>query len=503
MADRYLSIWFPHLITDWVSIRHPELGDQPFVFTIRDHGRIMITATSRVAEQQGAAAGMAVADAKAIVGGLKVFDEIPGKSARLLAAIGEWSIRYTPFVAVDLPAGLLLDISGCPHLWGGEQKYLDHIRAKLETNGYHIRAAIADTIGAAWAMARFGDPFSVLPPGGRLSSILSLPPTALRLEEDTLDKLRKVGFSRIEHLTRIPRPALRRRFGTGLLQRLDQVSGREKEIIIPIQPLSPYEERLPCLEPIVTAKGIAIALGKLLELLCRRLQQEGKGLRKAILRCYRIDGKMVQAEIGTNRASHNAGHLFRLFELRIPSIEPALGIELFVLQAPVVEEVIAGQTALWVTDEDKGLENAELAELLDRLAGKLGEKNTIRRYLPLEHHWPERSVKPSASLAEKPATAWGSGRPRPIRLLAIPEPVEVTAPIPDYPPMLFIHRNELHRIKKADGPERIEREWWIEAGELRDYYQVEDEEGRRYWLFRSGHYSGDKPVRWYLHGFFA
>ena len=161
------------------------------------------------------------------------------------------------------------------------------------------------------------------------------------------------------------------------------------------------------------------------------------------------------------------------------------------------------QEAIWAGGqglECPGLENQELAELLDRLAAKIGV-DKIHRYLPDEHYWPERSVKQATSLTEKASTPWRTDRPRPTLLLSKPALIEVTAPIPDYPPMSFRYQGKLHYIKKADGPERIEREWWIDTGEHRDYYQVEDEAGQRYWLFRSGHY-GDTQ-QWFIHGFFA
>ena len=213
-----------------------------------------------------------------------------------------------------------------------------------------------------------------------------------------------------------------------------------------------------------------------------------------------MDGQVVQAAIGTNRATNHTGHLFKLFELKISTIEPDLGIELFTLDAPKVGEALPEQELLWAS-EGCGLTETGFAELLDRMANKIGSAN-IHRYLPQEHYWPERSFKPALSLQEKRQTAWRSDKPRPSLLLQRPERVEVSAIIPDYPPILFVYKNKVHHIKKSDGPERIEREWWLDEGEHRDYYQVEDEKGRRYWLFRSGHYDGDAK-QWFLHGFFA
>jgi len=233
-------------------------------------------------------------------------------------------------------------------------------------------------------------------------------------------------------------------------------------------------------------------------LLCCRLTKEGMGLRNCTFKAYRIDGNIQQIQIETNRAANHAAHLFKLFEIKIATLEPALGFELFMIEAAKVEAMSAAQDALWNTLNQN---NAEVAELLDRLAGKVGI-HSIRRYLPQEHHWPERSVKPAADFDEKPATNWPENLPRPVHLLAKPETIEVTVPLPDYPPILFRYKGKVFSISKADGPERIEQEWWIEDGLYRDYYCVEDDTGGRYWLFRLGHYNDNTP-EWFIHGFFA
>ncbi|MFD2887508.1 Y-family DNA polymerase [Chitinophaga cymbidii] len=527
MCRRFVTIWFRHLITDWMIIRQPALKEQPFVVAAPEHGRMVITAASAAAQEEGISTGMVVADAKAAVAGLQVFDEKPGMAGRLLKALGKWCIRYTPVVAIDQPDGLILDASGCAHLWGGEEPYLKEIVTRLRAYGYDVRAAMADTIGTAWAVTRYGQvapvspgsgqpqaslsqsapvisnlpqPVPVISNGGQLEALLPLPPAALRLEAGIVERLQKLGLYRISNFISMPRHALRRRFGQEILLRLDQALGYEEEAIEPLEPVQPYEERLPCLEPILTRTGIEIALERLLETLCARLQQEGKGLRTALLKCFRIDGRTEQVTIGTNRASHHAQHLFRLFENKIATLRPGPGIELFVLEAPKTEELPAQQETLWTSG--CSLESIRLAELVDRLINRVGA-HAIRRYLPDEHYWPERSVRQTADLLEKATTAWREDHPRPVQLLPKPEPVEVAAPIPDYPPMLFRYKGTLHRIKRADGPERIEREWWLEAGQHRDYYVVEDEEGRRYWLFRSGHYDADRSTGWFIHGFFA
>jgi protein ImuB len=192
--------------------------------------------------------------------------------------------------------------------------------------------------------------------------------------------------------------------------------------------------------------------------------------------------------------------LFKLFELKIDQIRPALGIELFTLTASSVDNLIVPQEVLW--DGTRGLKDRSVICLLDRVAGKVGA-HVIHRYLPDTRYWPEYSVKDADSISEKASTQWRIDRPRPTELLRNPEPIEVMALIPDHPPKFFVYKAVRHQIIKADGPERIEREWWLDAGEHRDYYQVEDQHGQRYWLFRSGHYSNEQPYQWYIHGFFA
>ena len=499
MAKRYMAIWFRHLVTDWMMLRKPELREAPFVFTAPERNRIVVTATNFLAETEGIYSTMAAADAKALCIGLQIFDAIPGKEAKLLRQLGLWCIRYTPLVSINLPDGLLLDISGCDHLWGGERGYLKDIVLKLRASGYDARAAIADTIGGAWAVARFGKVTPIVNAGRQAEALLGLPPSALRLEPLILERLQKLGLRTISSFISMPRQELRRRFGEILLLRLGQALGVENEVLVPLVPPVPFVERLPCLEPIRTAEGIGIAIQKLLEPLCLRMQSEGKGLRKAVLKCYRVDGKLVSVGISTTRGSHSVSHLCKLFELQVSKIEPALGIELFVLEAPKVEDVDAVQEKLWAGRP--GLEDTALSELLDRIAVKIGPER-IRRYLPSENYWPERSVRLATSLEEKSSISWRTDRPRPVRLLPRPEPIEVMALLPDYPPKVFTYNGRRHVVGKSDGPERIEREWWQDKEKHhRDYYALEDTEGQRYWVFRSGHFD-DKP-KWFLHGFFA
>lgn len=499
--QRYMCIWFPYLLADRAIQLRPTLSKVAFVLAAPSRGRMIVHSASIEAINKDIHPGMVVADATATLPALKVYNYKEGVCEKLLAELADWAFRFTPVIAVEAPDRLLMDISGCPHLWGGEEQYLADVVAKLKQRGYHANAAIADTIGAAWAAVCYGRPGQIIPPGGQQTALSSWPPAALRLSPLILDRMHRLGFYKIGSFINMPGPVLRRRFGQQLLTRIGQALGTMPEQLTSVLPAVIFQERLPCLEPIRTRTGIDIALKTLLEALFRRLLKESKGLRKAIFKGYRLDGNIQQIDIGTNRPVRNVAHLLQLFSQKIETIRPALGIELFILDAPVVEDLSAQQESLWTALGDSDA-NTELSNLLDRIAGKVGSA-AIRRYLPAEHYWPERSMKISHSISEKPDTLWRMDRPRPICLLEQPEKIEVTVPVPDYPPMLFIYKGFIHKVKKADGPERIEREWWMDKQtQIRDYYRVEDESGARYWLFRSGKYDEGTP-QWYLHGFFA
>ncbi len=500
MGKRFVSIWFPNLATDWFAIQQPDLGKAPFVLCAPSHGRLVVTAADPKAQASGIYVGMVFADARAILPSIGKVDDQPEIIEKLLKRIAEWCIRFSPVTSYQLPDGIVIDATGCCHLWGGEQKYLADISTRLLNKGYRNKAGIADTIGAAWAIARYGGQMQIIPPSQQLEILLNLPPESLRLDHEIIERLHKLGLRKIKDFLAMPRTALRRRFGTSLLHRLNQAVGMEEEYLDPIVPVTPYQERLPCLDPIQRIEGIKIAVEKLIQKICDRLTQEGKGIRSAILKCFRLDGKEESVSISTISPTVNTKHLFHLFELKLSTIEPDLGIELFILEATKVENYLPSQEQLW--KENGSINHKQLSELLDRIAGKLGN-HSIERYLPAEHHWPERSFKPANTILEEPACEWKVERPRPLRLLRQPDRIYVTAPIPDYPPMLFKYKGTLHKVIKADGPERIEQEWWLQEGQHRDYYTVEDESGCRYWIFRSGHYDAEKKYQWYIHGFFA
>lgn len=500
MMQRFVSIRLPYLITDLLSANQSELKCNPFVVSERSKGRIIITAASALAEAKGIYKGMALADARAICPALQVATNKPGLTDKILRRLAEWCIRFTPIAAVDTYGGVMLDASGCGHLWGCEENYLRDIIKRIEAKGFLVKAAMSDTIGSAWAVAGFASTPGVIQSGQQIQALEHLPCECLRIGADISERLHKLGLHQVKDLLGMQPAALRRRFGNAILQRLNQASGAEAEYIEPVCPPEPFRERLPCLEPIVTRKGIEMALQQLLEALCKRLNSKGKGIREILFKGLRVDSREVHISVSTIAPSTNISHLFKLFSLKLSAIEPALGIELFILEAIKIEDHAPRQEALWT--QAGGFEDTRIAELIDRISGKIGV-DAVSRYLPAEHYWPERSVRKAVSLKEAAISGWRIEKPRPVRLLPSPEPIAVTAPIPDYPPMMFTYREKLHKIIRADGPERIEQEWWIEDGRHRDYYVVQDEEGSRYWLFRSGHYDAEKSYSWYIHGFFA
>jgi protein ImuB len=514
---------------------------RPFVLAATVGNRRLVTAVNEAAEEMGIAPGLALADARALHPGLEVAAADPAGDAAALARLAVWCGRYSPWTSPHGSDGVWLDVTGCAHLQGGEESLAAELVERLGRQGIAGRAAIADTAGAAWAVARCGGARSaVVPEGGMRAALAPLPVPGLRLDPALAGELERLGLRRIGDLYALPRAALVTCFGAVVTRRLDQALGAVPEPLSPLPPAPARWMRRRFAEPIGTAEAIAAATRALLEALCRRLGDEGLGLRRLGLRLYRVDGSGAEAAIGTARPSRDVRHLLRLLEEKLETVDPGLGIEDMLLEAARVERLAAAQLSFHhftvvpakagtqgnrtslalgprfrgddgkkIEDEERGREredDTEIAALVDRLANRLGPE-AVFAILPRESHVPERAVKRAPVFAATKAAPWDPQRLRPIRLLPRPEPIEAVAPIPDDPPILFRWRRLQHQIRRADGPERILGEWWRsteEAGELRDYYRVEDETGRRFWLYRLGLYRPEAPPpRWFLHGIFA
>lgn len=499
MGRRFVVIWFPYLHTDLMASKEACLHQHPFVLKESFHGKMVIRALNLPALRQGLYKGQSIADARAVVPDLMVKDLDTGTADKALEKLGRWCIRFSPLVGLDPPDGLIMEASGCAHLWSGEDKYLQAIKEKLEGFGITTRMAMADSIGIAWALAHHGALQLHRAQGKTPPDFLELPVAGLRIDEGVQDQLQTLGLRNISQLLAMPLSVLVKRFPLSLCQRINQARGEQEEYITPIEIPEPYVVRLPCLEPIVTRTGVNIALERCLTELIDILQKEQLGIRKAVLTAFASDGKQYHAAIMTNRPSLNRDHLLKLFALRLDEIKYSAGIDVFLMAASLTETYQPAQEKIW--QGPAGLQHQKIAEWIDQIEMRYGT-STVSRYLPSEHHLPEKAFKESINLQEEAKSNWHASTRRPIQLVHPPEKIDVTAPIPDYPPMMFRHKGKLHKIKTADGPERIEQEWWVGTGRHRDYYIVEDEEGKRYWLFRSGHYDEAKTYTWYLHGYF-
>ena len=502
---RIAAVWFPWFPAERL-IRHDKVLARKILVMIEEQrGRLILKSVSQRAACAGLRPGMVLADARAVAPALETrfTHQQPDRAA--LKKLAGWATRYTPWASVAEGHTLFLDISGCAHLFGGEESLAQDLLDRLSDFGLTARIGVADTPGAAWALAKYTDPSIHIEKSfeticDAMAALKDLPITALRLDPGTIDGLSSFGLRTVGALFPLERRVLTERFDASPVERLDQMLGVADEPISPLQPVPPYDARLAFVEPIAAQDDIEAALKDLLNTLCASLTQAGEGARNLTLACHRVDGTISRIALGTSRPSRWPQPLFRLFAEQLEEVDPGYGVEVMVLAATRAEPLKALQSN-W---HRKGAEAEEgLAQLVDRLGNRFGF-GRITRPQPRQSWLPERAVAHQAPFEEEPeANRWPSGRERPLRLLERPEPVEVTAPIPDDPPVLFRWHRRVFRVKAADGPERLEGEWWLKDQKPRDYYLVEDEEGCRYWLYREGLYAPDTPPAWFLHGLFA
>ena len=462
--------------------------------------------------------GQSHADARAIAPGLVSAPAEPEEERRTLKALALWFERFSPLTAVDalLPGqeGLLIDMTGGAHLFGGEEALLREILRRLQAAGVPATAAIADTPGAAFALARWAAsedrPAVVAPPGGTREALADLPVEALRLDDDAVRLLARFGLQRIGDLYPLPRAGLARRFrdqtGLALVRRLDQALGLEAEPLKPERPPADYRVWQAFAEPLLEAEGVAYALPALAEALCAQLEQDGQGARTLALDAFRTDGRVVRVAAGLSAPSRTPAHLLRLIkEKGVETLDLGFGADALMLSALAAEPLAGRQAEL---EGDPRLQGADaLAGLIDRLQAKLGE-GAVTRPEGVESHLPERSERRVPAGPKPPPSVAPPFRPRPLLLLDPPEPVEAMAELPDAAPSRFTWRRVAHRVAKAQGPERLGPEWWRpeprQGARTRDYYAVEDDSGRRYWLFREGLYDRiegvDRLPQWWIQG---
>ena len=536
---------------------------------------MVVAAVDAEAAALGLHPGMPLAQAQVIVPGLAPPPADPEADAAALRRLAAWCLRYAPLTTSDTPDGIWLDVTGCAHLHGGEAKLLRDLVGRLVAQGIAARAAIADTPGAAHAVARFGEEREskkdtpspcgrglgggvraiatsdgshpsahppptrgggvhvfVVPVGDTAAAVTPLPIDSLRLPAAITDGLHLLGFETVAQLAATPRAPLTRRFGPLVTTRLDQAFGMVFEPIVPVFPPDLVQARLTFVEPLLTAEAFAAVIARLTAAVCAALETASQGARRLDLLFERVDGSIQSLRIGTARPARDARHLARLLGEKLERVDPGLGVEAMHLVVPQAEPLTYAQATASLSEIERA---KDISPLVDRLENRLGT-HRVWRAAPVESDVPERAVHRMPALSSHSAPpsrsavpsrsaplsrsvlpprnvslprrpGWPADLPRPVRLLDPPQPVDAMALLPDQPPVAFTWRRVRHRVRRADGPERIAGEWWKRSGEMRsvrDYFRVEDEEGRRFWLFRrgDGEDAATGDLRWFLHGFF-
>jgi protein ImuB len=508
---RFLGLWLMRLATDRIVRQRSAPDPRPLVVTGRRGNVERLTAVDAAAAELGLKPGLALAEARARYPDLAVVAEHPADDRRLLDDIADWCQRYTPLLAVDPPDGLLLDIAGCAHLYGGEDRLLGDLLARIAGFGFAARAAIASTIGTAFAAARFGAA-GIVAPGGERAALGPLPLAALRLPDETVAALRRVGLKRVGDILDLPRAPLAARFGDDLLRQLARALGTEREPLTPLLPVAAYVAEQPFAEPIAREDDVLRVIERLAARLKPMLERRGEGARLIELTLFRTDGAVRRIVISTSRPVRDPPDVRALYVERLASLadalDPGFGFDLTRLSVLVAEPCPPEQIGL-----GERVDDADLDRLIDRLSARFGSRR-VMRLIANDSHIPELAATPLPAQAGTILDAgWAAFRrfrsgaelsPRPLRLLVKPEPIEAIAAIPDGPPVRFRWRRAFHEVVAADGPERIEGAWWSEeGGPARDYFRVEDKAGHRFWLFRAGLYRSTVQPQWFLHGTFA
>ena len=455
---------------------------------------------------------MGLADARARLGSLQVREDDPTADTAALKHLAQWATRYTPSVALfkgeSGTDGLFLDITGAAHLLGGEQNLLADLAKRFAASGIPARVAVAETPGAAWALAHFARANrSVLQAGAEASALSPLPVEALRLDPATSVTLRRLGLKRVGALLDQHRAPFAARFEKELLLHLDRALGRAPEPLAFLSPPPAYTESRTLLEPIDSEEAVVAAATRLMEGLAPRLEADGAGARALSLTLYRVDGVVHEVPLGLALPTRSPERVARLLRLRLErharGLEAGFGFETLRLSVTVAEAMTPRQSTLAQSDETDRLRRCTL--LHDALRQRLGPQS-VRHLAPLESHLPERSQ--ISCFTQDETSAWPAretAQPRPPLLFAPPEPANVVALVPDGPPLRIRWRGTLSTVTGAEGPERIATEWWRDGADAqtRDYYLVEDSSGRRLWLYREGIPGRETAApRWFVHGLF-
>jgi protein ImuB len=504
LSRRYLAVFLPFLSSERIKGVRSSEGmplETPFALVEKLRGSMRLAAVDSAALALGLTPGLTLADARARVPELGVFDADDRADAALLDWLAEGCDRYTPMVATDPPHGLILDITGGTHGYArGEDGLAADLQRRLARLGLTVRLALATTPDAATALARHN--------GGDVGD---LPVEALRVEPEIHVALARAGLRRIGDLARLPAAPLAARFGEDMPVLLARLLGEVDVRITPRRVAAEIETEARFAEPVARTDDMLATIVQLVGDAADRLTESGMGGRRFSVALFRSDGHVARLAVETGHPTRDPAVIDRLFRERIDALadplDPGFGYDMIRLAVHVVEPLAPEQLQL----EGGGVAHVELAALIDRLSTRLG-RGRVRRFGPVDTHIPEQAVLEFPAVEARKTDVWPlpvADEPpsRPIHLFDPPHRIEVVAEVPDGPPRRFKWRRAMHEVARHEGPERIAAEWWMRrdnAGLTRDYYRVEDVRGRRYWLFRHGLYGDEKAhPDWYLHGLFA
>lgn len=500
MRQRFLCLFFPRLMIDRLEREEPRRAATPFAVVGEEKAHLYIAAVNDPARDAGIRPGTRLADARALLPTLHIVLDDPEANDRLKQRLVEWCDRYSPLAAHDGADGIVLNITGCAHLFGGEAALLTALHTQLREMEFRVRGAIADTVASAWALSRFSTR-AIITSEELPDALDPLPVRALRIPSELAIELGRVGLTTIGLMRRIPRDSLTARYGPGVLLRLDQAFGLVAEPITPCRAPMPYRAGRTFAEPIGTTAAVEHVLSNLLTTLCARLEKEHRGARRFELACHRVDGSVARLPVRTSKPERSITHLMRLFSEKMSTLDAGFGIEIMMLSAAEVDTAAPVQMTLPQCGESVE-ENTSLNELLDRIGLRLGFEH-VCRFRVRESLLPASSTElVSVTGASVPNAAWPEHRIRPVRLIEPPAPIEITEIIPGKWPVRIRVGRQLHRIVRAEGPERLTPEWWLDhpmPWTARDYYRIEDEQGARFWIFRETR-RAEPGERWYLHG---
>ncbi|MFY0692998.1 MAG: DNA polymerase Y family protein [Paracoccaceae bacterium] len=547
---RILSLWFPRIAVERV-IRQEGIAPETVMAVLRDTGNMqVIDSLTPAAEAAGLRLGQPLRDAMAMCPDLVTRLGNPQQDAAFLATVQRWAGRFSPWISAEPPAGLIIDLTGCAHLFGGETALLSRIEEDCHTFGLSVQAGIADTVGAAWALARFSGQVSgalrngdaidqearatrsraakrrhwerggaapkthlasvcvarIAPRGKTRTALAKLPLAALRLAPEDVTALARLGLRRVEDLLGMPRAALSRRFGSAVLRRLDQALGLDPEPVSPARPADHFAVRLTLPEPIGLESDILAAIDRLLPPLCDKLSQKGRGLRKLRLQVFRTDETSQSIDVGLARPTAAPARIRPLLAMKLAEIDAGFGIDLVrlavLISEPVQTHQHSGHMEAGRAVSDQLSANTALEDLIGRLGARVGLEN-ITRVHPAESHIPEKSALTLAAAWSEPALEWA--QPTVARPLVMVPPEPVFAPEDPFPPETFRWRGRTLRRVAATGPERIAPEWWLDDPHwrtgVRDYWRVETDSGARLWLYFA--HGGTMSGGWFCQGEFA